>query len=152
MIGRRSLGLVGIALLLAALAWIPYALYRQLRETAASAAICLDDGVGNWQSILADFSASHAGRLPDAAQRVQLVSLYRAQSWSNRVRCNKGAPYEWNAGVTRVATKDAVPLLWCGRPHGFTSKWRNVIFSDLKWRRVPETEFRSWRIVGTPLP
>ena len=41
--------------------------------------------------------------------------------------------------MTRVATQNPVPLAWCGESApGFTTRWRNVLFSDLTVRRVPE--------------
>ena len=143
LVGKHFLGLaIGFALLGAL--WFPYAAFQDMRSRVASLANCEDNGLGAWKLILDQFAASHAGRLPTPQERAVLASKYRAQSTHFQLTCNTGAPYRWSRAPRKTSTAAAVPVAWCGAPHGFTRKWRNVLYTDLKLRRVSESEVQGW--------
>lgn len=125
------------------LLWFPYAAYQDQRSHAASRAACEGHGLPDWQQLLQEFSAGHHGGLPSPTQRKTLAYRHRRESDIPVLECNTGADYQWNDAVRTVGGKP-VPLAWCGRPHGFWRKWRNVLYSDLTLRQVPEEEVRRW--------
>jgi len=116
--------------------WFLHATYQQAREAGLFAAICNDDGLRAWQREVGWFAGDHKGRLPTAEERKELEN-------PRPKRCNKKPGYQWNATVLRVSNDPRLPLAWCGAPHGYTRRWRNVLFSDLTLERVPEERFRN---------
>jgi hypothetical protein len=139
LVGKRFLGLLIGSALLGAL-WFPYVAFQDARSRMASLANCEDNGLGAWRLILRQFAESHAGQLPTEQERAVLAPKYRAQSTHFALTCNTGAPYCWGRAARKTSAGAAVPVAWCGAPHGFSRKWRNVLYSDLSLRRVPETE------------
>jgi hypothetical protein len=110
---------------------------------------CEDDGIGRWRFVLGQYADAHKGSLPNPDEREKLAVDERARSFPQALTCNLGAPYEWSARQVRVTPPgEAVPLAWCGQPHGFTRKWRNVLYTDLTIHQIPETDFerqsREW--------
>jgi hypothetical protein len=142
-VGKRFPGLVVGFALLGAL-WFPFAALQDLRSNIGSMGSCEDNGLGAWKLILDRFAESHAGRLPTEQERAALAPKYRAQSTHFQLTCNTGAPYRWSQAPRKTSAASAVPVAWRGAPHGFTRKWRNVLYSDLKRRRVPEAEVEGW--------
>lgn len=115
-----------------------------------SLSVSEDNGIGAWRTILSIYTEEHGGRLPDAREREKLATVYKQSSSHFVLRCNMGAPYQWNPSLRHKSEHNAVPLVWCGKPHGLTHRWRNVMFSDLAVRRVPEDEFEALlRKLGT---
>jgi hypothetical protein len=113
---------------------------RQMNACAASAARC-EDALSHWRVLIASFAGDHDGRLPRASERHLLAGADRLYTDPQSLRCNTGLPYHWNENVRQVDGTGAVPLMWCGRTHGYTYHWRNVLYSDLTLRKVPEPEF-----------
>lgn len=144
MLGKRTVSL-SLSVLLLALLWFPYAAFQQLQSRNASVANCEDNGIGAWKLILRIHAGDHSDRLPTAAERASLATQYRASSTHFALTCNMGQPYVWNDGPRRVTSAEkAEPLAWCGKPHGFTEHWRNVLYTDLSLRKLPEADFQHW--------
>ena len=135
---RRLFLPICVFALVLAFGWFPYSWVRQARESTLSITSCEGNGIGAWQMIL-EREQGPNGQLPDARGRALLATRYRAQSTHFALVCNTDAPYQWDEGVRRMTpAEQARPLAWCGRSHGFTERWRNVLFSDLSVRRVRE--------------
>lgn len=106
-----------------------YVQFQQWRAEARSFCNCESDGLHWWRNVLRRYAEEHGGRLLSPAERASLTPPFG---------CDTGAPYTWNDAVRRVPAGGVVPLVWCGHPHGFTRRWRNVLFSDFEIRHVPE--------------
>jgi len=125
-------------LCLGAAAGALYRVVQQLRQTTAevdSLCICEDNGIGAWRTILQQYADEHNGSLPDVAQRQHLAQQYKQSSSHFQLTCNTGAPYQWDNAIRHVDKQHLRPVLWCGKPHGVTRLWRNVLYSDLQVRR-----------------
>ena len=147
--GRRFLMLTtGFAAL--GLLWFPYVGLQEWRALAASDSVCEDHGIDGWRDILAAYSRNNGGRLPTAQQRLVFGGRYRSGMGGHALTCNTGAEYEWNPYPTRVTTGRALPVAWCGKPHGFQRKWRNVLFTDLTVRRLNEDAVQQWLYSRSP--
>jgi hypothetical protein len=48
--------------------------------------------------------------------------------------------FAWTTRRLTWQKRPRYPVVWCGRPHGFYRRWRNVVFDDLTLREVPEGE------------
>jgi len=144
MIGRRFAGLA-LGSFALGLLWFPYAAFRDLSEDQTSLANCQDNGIEAWELILSIYAHEHGGQLPAPEERSVLGAQYRRRDSHFQLTCNTRAAYEWNSRVTRITPDAPEPLAWCGAPHGFRRKWRNVLFSDLRVARVPEEQFAPMR-------
>jgi hypothetical protein len=51
--------------------------------------------------------------------------------------------FVWTTRHLTWQARPRYPVVWCGRPHGFYRRWRNVIFDDLTLREVPEGELAA---------
>lgn len=140
-VGRRFMGLA-VACVAVGLLWFPYAGYRDLESNVASLSVCEDNGLGAWRLILSMYADEHGGTLPTPQQLPALAVRYRREDSHFQLTCDTRAEYVWNPKVRRTTKDASQPLVWCGKPHGFRRKWRNVLFSDLTLRRVPEEQFR----------
>jgi hypothetical protein len=129
MLGKRTLSL-SLAFAALGLLWFPFAALQDTLERISEEANCLDDGITQWRTLLDDFADTHRGRLPTARERLALEARFRAER-GHGMACRVGVGYEWNQAATRRNKDHPVPLVWCKKPHGFTHKWRNVLFTDL---------------------
>ena len=120
---------------------------RQELAQTESLSNCQDNGIGAWGDSLAFYAKENGGRLPNSDQRIRLEEEMRATSSHFAFTCNQGGGFIWNPTVTKVSAENAIdaqPVVWCAKPHGVTYKWRNVIFSDLTQRKVPEAQVVNW--------
>jgi hypothetical protein len=138
---------VVVVVLLCAMGVFAHGAFEDARLQKRSREVCERSGLGEWKAILETYAQQRAGALPSAAEREELAAKHIAALLRSALLCDTGAPYVWNSGVTRMNTGKRTPLAWCGQPHGYVSKWRNVLFSDLRLRRVSESEFQ--RLPGT---
>jgi hypothetical protein len=149
MILSRRFALLTLATALCGwLGWTAFASFQQLRARAASTSNCESDGLCGWRWVLQEYAAAHGGRFPPASKRAALEARGRTGGRSFALRCDTGAPYVVALPSTKPDPRRPEPIVWCGKPHGFTERWRNVLYSDFAIRRVPEAEFVGGRPAG----
>jgi hypothetical protein len=105
----------------------------QVFSDILSAGGCESEGLPKIQSALID--ATEKGRVMLPRSREALIGLGIDPH---------DLPVSSTCGVYQWATKSGTgiyPLVWCERPHGIITRWRNVLFSDLSLERVPEAKF-----------
>ena len=78
------------------------------------------------------------------AERDQ-IALRLKRGTPHALQCNEGGDYLWKPDPIYTSVVPLVPIVWCGRPHGVTEKWRNVIYSDLSIRRVSDEVVLTWK-------
>jgi hypothetical protein len=122
--------------------------FEQLSSTAA----CESEGICSVTVSSRDYATAHQDDLPT---RAQLMEWLRKQQNHSRgpqeFDCNKG-PFVFARVQKTTSPTDAVPYVWCAAPHGFYHRWRNVLFSDLMVRHVPEGDFQKIQHSGRALP
>jgi hypothetical protein len=115
---------------------------QRIEENDAIAG-CESEGICFVTEAARSYALAHEGRLVMRDELRGWATHQTNESWSGMTgSCNKGA-YIFGQVRFVTVTKSAVPYAWCPRPHGVTRKWRNVLFSDLVVRHVPELEFEN---------
>jgi hypothetical protein len=141
MIGRRTMSLSLTVVCIFGVVW--YGGRRLAQQRAEILSLCnCEDTLEKWKTFLHGFADDHSGCLPTEQQRKAYDDLnYRIRHY--RLNCDTEAPRVWNDSLRKPLAAHPVPLVWCGRPHGVTHQWRNVLFSDFRIERVDEHRFES---------
>jgi hypothetical protein len=128
-----SLGTAGMA---------GYQWFAQEQETSNSK-LCETQALQSVQSAMKAYAEGHDDLVPLKDQLLPWAVANYGQSWQIATGCDKGE-YKWADLSIHTRTLAHVPLVWCAEPHGYMTKWRNVIFDDLSIRKVPEADFEAW--------
>lgn len=111
----------------------------QFNERTRFIANCDSEGLRWIEMRVTQFAAEHEGRLPSRAELEEELKKASNRGQSE-LCCFRGPddhqPYVWNEGIKRVDRNNPRLFVGCPRPHGYTRKWRNVLFGDLKRMRV----------------
>jgi hypothetical protein len=113
----------------------------QVHEESASIG-CESEGLWYVTIALREYADQHSGQLPPTSQEaVAWAAGQKNEVWGELpTGCSKGR-FVWSGCRKKTGSVGTRPIVWCNAPHGLYSQWRNVIFSDLSFRRVPESAF-----------